>query len=874
MVPAANLSMPDFSRDENIRVRSTRPEMPEIYSGPYPPGEALPETPVEGGADIAGRFVKQEHYNAFVKDGTVPFRRELTDQELLDALRPDLRERLRTPTDLAAHARAKFPDFVARLNWGIRTRAQTRPPGGEQRAYDTYFDAAGKLKSTYFAWGYGPQLDMHRWAAAYWATNDAKWARAVRDAFEPFYHVCRPPLNKPRRCGDSGAPWKTLVAGAFTPALVEAYAMVHDSPDWHDADHLNFLKAMLERGRFLRYTTTPPGPWLPYSPFGSGNWLLYQLQGLLAIAVHFPEFAESADWLDHATRSIGVHGDWVVMPDSGFDEYSLSYARQVAGQMAYCYGLFIENRLPLPPRFDRNLLRLHEMFLKIARPGGEGIPFGDTHRGGLGVTSECRWAALAFLDGRFKYFAGAAPDDFIDTGARLLHPEAPASAAARYRAMEPIRPSAQSHILPEPGWVVMRSGWENDATVIGLAYRGSDRVFHSGWEMLGLNLYAGGEPLLPKQLGFESYMLGFPEGFCRTPRQANQVLIEGADMDRVAGSLRNWFTSESLDYLDVDHRAWHAGSVRYLSRRRLLFIKPDWMLVVDDVEGPGDASLLWQALSDERVPKLDNGTVAVAGTTATATVVSATHQLTTDALPVPGYNKSVHRISATQTGALPLRFVTLIHIGPGGATTALRHTMREDNGTPVLEFAGREDQAHTVTIEPAAASDGRFLCWSGPSRDGKPRRFFASDGNPSAALQALLGSAGETPAWNGRALLLSSDGDGANSAPASQTVESLTPESVDAFAYHGRLEMTVVGIPARVVWQTPERAVHSVRYRETGKALWQRQLQPGLHQKAWVLLPDLTPGAEYELQVVSELESGRVLTSTCFRRTAPREWKP
>jgi hypothetical protein len=55
---------------------------------------------------------------------------------------------------------------------------------------------------------------------------------------------------------------------------------------------------------------------------------------------------------------------------------------------------------------------------------------------------------------------------------------------------------------------------------------------------------------------------------------------------------------------------------------------------------------------------------------------------------------------------------------------------------------------------------------------------------------------------------------------------------------------------------------------------WQRQLQPGLHEKAWILLPDLTPGAEYELQVVAETESGRVLTSPCFRRTAPRAGKP
>ena len=861
----------DSGRDENIRIRSTPPVLPGNFSGPYPPGEALTEKPVKGGVDIAGRFVKQEHYDAFVKDGAVPFRRELTDEELLASLRPDLRERIRTRADLAAYARKKFAHFIPRLIWDYRAKPTGIPPSGVAEAYDQYFDADGKLKTTYFAWGYEPVLKSHRWAAAYWETGDAKWARAVRDTFTPLYHHCRPPLNKVKRCGDSGAPWKTLVIGAFTPNLIESYAFVHDSPELIDEDHMNFFKAMLERGRYLRYATVPFDTWPKYGAFGYGNWILYQLQGLLALAVNFPEFAESPDWLQHATLGIGRHGDWVVMPDSGFDEYSYAYACQVASQMAYCYGLFTENRLPLPPRFDGNVLRLHEMFLKIAVPGGSRVPFGDVDRKSGPPASICRWASLAFLDGRFKHFANEASGANLEAGAQILHPENPAEAAKRYRELTPVPPELQSHILPEPGWSVMRGGWDDVATTVAMTYRASDRVFHSGWEMLGFNLWTQGEPLLIKLLGFESYMTGFPDGFCRTPRQANHVLVKDAEMSRVAGSLRNWFSSDTLDYIHADHRGWNKGQI--LSQRRLLFLKPDWVVIIDDIEGQGKADLLWQAHTGEVSPRMAGSTATITGAKGRVTVVALDAPLTTAALPVRGVDKTTHLLTASKSGELPLRFVTLLHVGAVSDQTPITYAMREKDGVVNLDFATAANAAkHTVRFESEESQTGRFLLWSGPKRNGGQAHFVASDGNASTTRDQLLPSIGAAPFWNGRVLLFTPG----LTTPAStiRMDESISPESVHAFTYHGRTELTPVGTAGRVMWRTTEKARHSVLYRATGTSRWFRQFQPDSHLTAWVLLPDLVPGAEYELKVVSELESGVVASSPVFRRTAPKDWQP
>ena len=846
-------------REENVLIRSVPYQSAPIRSGPYPEGEPLPERAVDGGVEIAGHTIKTEHYEAMKRSGYVPMRRELTDAELLAALEPEFRERFDTAADFAAHARRKFSDYVPFLYWGFRRRGTGQVAWKAQETYAEQFTPEGQLKPRYLGNGSPPTVAMMRWAGSYWNTGDETWARAVRDAFKPYYHANRPPLGKVHNA-KARAMWHVLGAASRTPFLIESYGYLYGSTSWTGADHVAFLKAMLERGRYLRYTSQPVGPWLEYNPFCYGNWLLYQLQGLLAIAAYFPEFREADDWLAHATRGIGRHGDWSVMQDSGFDEYSYSYADQVCGQMEYCYNTFAKNGLPLPPRFRANVLRLHELFLKLAHPAGERIPFGDTHRGASGTPNRSRWAALAFLDGRFKHFAAELPDQYLEQGARVLHPGDPEGAVRRFRALESVPPTAMSHILPEPGWVVMRSDWDRNATVVACAYRGSARVFHSGWEMGSFNLWAHGEPLLTKLLGYSSYSSGYPDGFCRTPRQANQVILKGAEMRRVAGSLRNWFSSPVFDYLHMDHRGWRDGQVTV--RRRLLFLKPDWVLIIDDVEGEGSGEALWQAHTGEAEPKIDGTRAAVSHGNARATLAVVGTRWRTESHRVPGKGKTVHLLIAGKEGELPLRFVTAIHLAaldvPGpGACRPLR-----GEGAEGVELTNG-GAVHRVQWEASPATAGRFVAWAG----GDGARFFAGDGNPDGALKALLDEAEAGNRWNGRALFV----DPASPARGN-SMGAIDLAHVEAFAYHGRPEMTPAGTAGRVVWQTDVPARHSVLYRRAGTATWQRQFQPDLYRKAWILLPDLTPGADYDLRVESELESGQLLRSPAFVRTAPAEW--
>jgi hypothetical protein len=850
-------------RAENIDIRERPPSSPKKCSGPYLEGRQMPERLGKAGVDVAGETIPLEKYKLMQTAGFVPMREEMSTEEFLTSIGregigpeqvagfiDELKERL-------SHYVPLYP-----AHWDETAKNQLVTA---ERDYQTWFHTKGEGIQGNVIWAAPPALDILRWAFCYQLTGDDKWAEAVRDIHHRFYHTVRPPAQKIKdQASDVKTMWHPLTCGSQTPLLVEAYVMISGSPILRVEDHLDFLKGFYERGNFLRYTTVPYEPWPDYNPFGYGNWILYQLEGLLAVSATFPEFVSSEEWRSHAVTGIGVHADWWVMPDSGGSEYSYDYTSQVAGQLEWCYLMLAQHRIPFPDRFRSNVFRLHEVFLSLATPAGQKIPFGDSARGNSFVTARSRWAAIAFLNPEFKFWAGRVDERYLKRTARALEPEDPAARIAAFQNLVPVAPEVTSHILPEAGWAIMRSDWSPQATVLALAYRGSENIYHAGYETLGLNLWSGEQALMVKLLGRNGYERGYPEGYHRTPSAANLVMIDNAGFRRVSGSLRNWFSSASLDYFSADHRGWGRGV--FLSSRRILFLKPDWIVVIDDVENRAGGSIAasWQAHTGAILPKVNGRVAELIGKTGSASVYFMDAQPRMQALSVPGFSETEHLLSAKASGPTPLRFVTLIRVGnasaePGAGeneknTIPYRSLQSEGaEGVELLTANGREE----VWWESSAAEVGKFLVWKGSGTSA----FFAGDGNDNPALMKFLEHFGGERVWNGRCV---STLDG--TLPEISAGVEIAAESVTAFSWSGLAQLREGASMGRVSWQTEKPARHSVLYRKAGDPLWMREFQPGLYQRAWILIPDLKPGQEYELKVVSEFPDGRIRRSPVFQR--------
>jgi hypothetical protein len=128
---------------------------------------------------------------------------------------------------------------------------------------------------------------------------------------------------------------------------------------------------------------------------------------------------------------------------------------------------------------------------------------------------------------------------------------------------------------------------------------------HSHSDVLSFVCRRGGTELLVDS-GAYTYLAG-PEWRDRFRGSAahNTVRVDGKDQAVPAGPfrwigwpdvrIRDWSTSEEQDSMDVECR--YSG---FLHRRRFVFLKPDVLLVLDQVEGPPGEHLVeqfWHAAS-------------------------------------------------------------------------------------------------------------------------------------------------------------------------------------------------------------------------------------------------------------------------------------
>ncbi|MDH7601288.1 MAG: heparinase II/III family protein [Armatimonadota bacterium] len=148
-------------------------------------------------------------------------------------------------------------------------------------------------------------------------------------------------------------------------------------------------------------------------------------------------------------------------------------------------------------------------------------------------------------------------------------------------------PNWPSKVYPEAGYFIMRSDFGEK----GSDYRDARHVFihnggwfgsHGHWDLTCLNLYAYGRTLVidPGQYDYKP-----PEGIdvYWTSNIHSIMVCEGRDVKREPGANR-WVSNSTFDWFDGRHNGYnYLGNVNCV-RRRVAFVKPDYILVDDSAE--------------------------------------------------------------------------------------------------------------------------------------------------------------------------------------------------------------------------------------------------------------------------------------------------
>ncbi len=310
------------------------------------------------------------------------------------------------------------------------------------------------------------------------------------------------------------------------------------------------------------------------------NKAAIELNGLVAVALCFPEFQDSAIWLAHTQEQMQEEMSFQIYPDGVQKELTSSYHRVVLERFQRFVQRLQDAGQAVPPEFAQGIERMYGYLAYAMRPNGT-TPLNndsdiDDYR--TRVTD----AAETYDRPDWVYIA--------TNGAQGEQPE-----------------GLPSHIFPWARQLIMRSGWGQDAHWAffdagpwGLSHQHSDK--------LHLSVHAGGRDLLVDS-GRYTYKGGPWRDYFQSSASHNVILVDGIgqngfDSVSSAPMQGTYSLQPDLDFAVATYKdgfgdqRWKPDGTEYLPgthTRAVVYLQGKCWVVFDRLETdqPRTISPLW-----------------------------------------------------------------------------------------------------------------------------------------------------------------------------------------------------------------------------------------------------------------------------------------
>jgi heparinase II/III-like protein len=333
--------------------------------------------------------------------------------------------------------------------------------------------------------------------------------------------------------------------------------------------------------------------------FAPNTHLTGEALGLFYAGTLFPELPQACRWRELGARILIEESERQILPDGVYFEQSTCYQRYTAEIYLHFLILAERNQLTLPRTLIDRVQRLLDVLLALNRPNGSLPDIGDADAGWLlpfdvRASDDGRgvFALAAALFNRTDYAwaaRGSAPETIW-----LLGP----GGHKKYRRLEPAAPrSARMQAYPNGGYVVMRSGWTRDAhqLIFDVGPLSSPKSGHGHADLLAIQCSVFGEPYIVDP-GTCCYT---PEpewrNFFRGSSAHSTITVDGEGQaistgpfhwkERPQARLRRWLTTTEYGFADAEHDAYRRLTDPVLHRRRVIFVKSRYWIIIDDLLG-------------------------------------------------------------------------------------------------------------------------------------------------------------------------------------------------------------------------------------------------------------------------------------------------
>ena len=416
----------------------------------------------------------------------------------------------------------------------------------------------GPVEWTHVLSRFGYWNDLGR---AYWGTGNPIYAADFVFMLKDWVESNPVPGVVSNLRGVEGSVWRTLETGIRGQSWFDQLEFFMDAPEFDDEAKCIMTRSLVEHARYLMAHTTK------YRP---GNWQVCESAGLVTIGVMLPEFKAAADWRKTGLDMLREHMEKDVEPDGFHWELTPNYHRWVMLQFLHTARLCELNDIQLGDFRDRHE-KMFEVFLKLRRPNGTYPPVGDGGRGESEISPIMSLGALLYQRPDFRYFADT---NCLESWVWQFG----ANVCERAGGGATLQPGFTSVLMPDSKYAIMRSGWGARDKYLFFdcaPWRGS----HSHQDRLQVTVFAGRDLIV--DAGQISYDQPLSKNL-RLTAQHSVLLLDGAEQLQADPALLNWHTDTQVDFA--------SGSIQangQKQQRSVLFVKPDYWVVVDHVSAPG-----------------------------------------------------------------------------------------------------------------------------------------------------------------------------------------------------------------------------------------------------------------------------------------------
>jgi len=407
-------------------------------------------------------------------------------------------------------------------------------------------------------------------ADAYWQTGNEKYAKAWTEQLQDF--AVKNPMQTTTPDGVATV-WRTLDS-ATRMDVSWPYCYYHflDSPSFTPAAQWAYLKLMRDHADRLVQGLS--------NKARTGNWVTDECYGLYTIGALFPELKDAANWRDIAIDRLTIECNRTIEPDGMETELTPGYHFGALGQFRGPYELAQLNHLPIPDLFKAKIIAMYRAPVIVMQQNGQDVCTNDSWivnarkaaKDGLQIGDDptLQWAASGGKSGT---------------------------------------PLPDSTFLPYAGFYTMRSGWDWDD--LFLFFRtGPVGSGHEHQDKLEVTLRAWDNDLLIDPGTYTYDKSNFRRYFIGTAAH-NTILVDGKWQHRtneippLEKPVDNpWVTTPLFDFVAGTYDAgyqenvyapieyaplkWVGALDKSVSHtRRVLYLRPYYVLVVDTLDGTG-----------------------------------------------------------------------------------------------------------------------------------------------------------------------------------------------------------------------------------------------------------------------------------------------